>query len=68
MYLDIPKYFTQTLKSESFKTSQLRLLAEVWCQNEHAIATCTVFWIDEVCFRYKLFDRQMIRQDVFDLN
>ena len=30
----IPKY----LKSESFKTSQLRLLADVWCQNEHADA------------------------------
>ena len=68
MYLDIPKYVTQTLKSESFKTSQLRLLAEVWCQNEHANAICAVFWIDEVCFRYKLFDGQMTRQDVFDLN
>ena len=31
----IPKYFTQALKSESFKTSQLRLLAEVWCRNKH---------------------------------
>ena len=27
-----------------------------------------VFWIDEVCFRYKLFDEQMTRQDVLDLN
>ena len=27
----IPNYFTQALKSESHKTSQLRLLAEVWC-------------------------------------
>ena len=27
-----------------------------------------VFWIDEVCFRYKLFDGQMPRQDVLDLN
>ena len=34
----IPKYFTQALKSESFKTSQLRLLAEVLCQNQHANA------------------------------
>ena len=34
----IPKYFTQALKSESFKTSQLRLLAEMWGQNEHANA------------------------------
>ena len=43
MYLDlnraIPKYFTQalklesfkSLKLESFKTSQMRLLAAVWC-------------------------------------
>ena len=34
----IPIYFTQALKSESFKTSQLRLLTEVWCRNEHANA------------------------------
>ena len=34
----ILKYFTQTLKSERFKTSQLRLLAEVWCRNEQANA------------------------------
>ena len=34
----IPKYFTKALKSESFKTSQLRLLADVWCRNEHANA------------------------------
>ena len=27
-----------------------------------------VFWIEEVCFRYKLFDEQMTRQDVLDLN
>ena len=27
-----------------------------------------VFWIDEVCFRFKLFDGQMTRQDVLDLN
>ena len=26
------------------------------------------FRIDEVCFRYKLFDGQMTRQDVLDLN
>ena len=32
----IPKRFSQALISESFKTSQLRLLAEVWCRNEHA--------------------------------
>ena len=32
------KYFTQALKSDSFKTSQLRLLAEELCQNEHAKA------------------------------
>ena len=32
----IPRYFTEALKLESFKTSQLKLLAEVWCQNEHA--------------------------------
>ena len=41
MHLDlgeqgIPNYFTQTLKPESFKPSQVRLLARVWCQNEHA--------------------------------
>ena len=35
---DILKYFTQTLKSESFKRSQWRLLAEVWSRNEHANA------------------------------
>ena len=33
MYLDLNRayqsFFTQTLKSETFKTSQLRLLAEV---------------------------------------
>ena len=34
----IPKYLTQASKSESFKTSQLTLLAEVWCRNEHANA------------------------------
>ena len=34
----MPKDFTQALKSESFKTSQLRLLAEDWCQKEHANA------------------------------
>ena len=34
----IPKYFAQALKSDSFKTFQLRLLADVWCQNEHANA------------------------------
>ena len=27
-----------------------------------------VLWIDEVCFRYKLFDGQITRQDVLDLN
>ena len=27
-----------------------------------------VFWIDDVCFRFKLFDGQMTRQDVLDLN
>ena len=64
----LPKYFTQALKSESFKTCQLRLLADVWCRNEHANAMRAVFWIDEVCFRYKLFDGQMTRQDVLDLN
>ena len=52
----IPKYFTQASKSESFKTSQLRLLANVWCRNEHGIAMSAVFWIDEVGFRYKLVD------------
>ena len=50
----IPKYFTQTLKSESFKTSQLRLLAEVWCRNEHANPIWAAFLIDKLCFRYKL--------------
>ena len=34
----IPKYFDHTLKSESFKTSQLRLLTEMWCRNEYANA------------------------------
>ena len=64
----IPKYFTQALKSESFSTSQLRLLAEVSCRNEHAKAMLAVFWIDEVCFRYKLFDGQMTRPYVLGLN
>ena len=32
----IPKYFTQAVKSESFRTSQMRLMAEVWWRNEHA--------------------------------
>ena len=27
-----------------------------------------VFWIDEDCFRYKLFDGQMTHQDVLNLN
>ena len=72
MHLDlgeqgIPNYFTQTLKPESFKPSQVRLLARVWCQNEHAHVMWAVFWIDEVCNRYNLFDEQMT-QDVFDLN
>ena len=39
MYMDlnrayIPKYFTQGLKSESFKTSQLGLLAGEWSRND----------------------------------
>ena len=63
----LPKYFTQALKSESFKTCQLRLLADVWCRNEHANAMRALFWIDEACFRYKLFDGQMTRQDILDL-
>ena len=50
----ILKYFTQALMSESFKTSQLRLLAEGWCRSEHANAMWSVFWIDEVCYRYKV--------------
>ena len=43
-------------------------MAEVWCRNEHAKAMWAVFWIDEVSFRYKLFDGQMTHQDVLDLN
>ena len=46
----------------------MRLLADPWCLNEHAYAMWAVFWIDEVCFRYKLFDGQMTRQDVLDIN
>ena len=38
------------------------------CRNEYANAMWAVFWIDEICFRYKLFDGQMTRQDVLDLN
>ena len=34
----MPKEITQALKSELLKTSQLRLLAEGWCRNEHANA------------------------------
>ena len=33
-----PKYFIQALKSESFRTSQMRLMEEVWWRNEHANA------------------------------
>ena len=40
----------------------------MWCRNEHANAMWALFWIDEVCLRYKLFDGQMTRQDVLDLN
>ena len=54
--------------TKSFTTSQLRLLAEVWCRNEHANAMWAVFWIDEVCYRYNAFDGQMTHQDVLDLN
>ena len=50
----ILKIFTQALKSES----QLRLLAEVCAE--------AVFWIDEVCYRYNVFDGQMTRQDALD--
>ena len=43
-------------------------MAEVWCQKEHANAMWAVFWIDEVCFRYKLFHGKVTRQDVIVLN
>ena len=56
--------FYSNFSSELFKTSQLRLLAEVWCRNEHANAMLAVFWIDEVCHRYKVFDGRITRQDV----
>ena len=39
----MPKYFTQALKSESIKTSHLRLLAEGWGQNEQVNAMLAVF-------------------------
>ena len=63
MYLDLNRacqfFFIQALKSKSFETSQLRLLIEVFFQNEHDIAMSGVFWIDEVCYRCKVFDVQL---------
>ena len=39
----MPIFFIQALKSKSFETSQLRLLIEVFFQNEHDIAMSGVF-------------------------
>ena len=47
-----PKDFTQALKSESFKKSLLRFLAEEWRRNEYADVQKTkklYFGLDEVC-------------------
>ena len=46
----------------------MRLLEKVWCPNEHANAMGAVFRLDEVCYKYKVFDGQIARQDVLDLN
>ena len=66
-----PKDFTQALKSESFKISLFRFLANEWCRNEYATVLNTselYFGLDEVCYRYKVVDGQVIRQNILDLN
>ena len=43
-------------------------MAEGLCWYEHAKAIWAVFWIDEVCYRWNVFDWQMTRQNILDLN
>ena len=43
-------------------------MADGWCRDEHANAMWAVFRIDEVFNRFNVFDGQMPRQVVLDLN
>ena len=66
-----PKEFSVALKSETFKTSLLRFLAEEWSKNEYAavLGTCELYFcLDEVCFMYKSVNGEMTRQGIQELN